>query len=127
MPLFDFCLQFEHYRPVADLGGAIREIAGGAGAPSTPISATALDEGRRQLVALHLEERPGLAGSALSMSSVASRCRGAAPVSLADARLGLIGRGGSKGVPGKNIRLLNGEALARLSAARGARRWRASS
>lgn len=65
MPLYDFCLQFEHYRPVAELGAArfARSPAELARHINTYLENPALDrEGRRKLVALHLEERAGRAG-----------------------------------------------------------------
>jgi hypothetical protein len=66
MPLYDFCLQFEHYRPVAELGAA--RFARSAEELGRHINAylanRALDrEGRRKLVALHLDEPPGRSGA----------------------------------------------------------------
>jgi hypothetical protein len=65
MPLYDFCLQFEHYRPVASLAAA--RFARSAQELAEHINAyldnPSLDaDGRRRLVRLHLDEQAGLAG-----------------------------------------------------------------
>jgi hypothetical protein len=62
MPLRDFCLQFEHYRPVAELGAARFATAPGELAQfiNAYLADSTLDrEGRRRLVALHVNEPPG--------------------------------------------------------------------
>jgi hypothetical protein len=64
MPLLDFCLQFEHYQPVAALGAArfARSVDEFADHINAYLADPALDrEGRRQLVALHVNEPPGRA------------------------------------------------------------------
>jgi hypothetical protein len=62
MPLLDFCLQFEHYRPVADLGAArfATSPAELAAFVNAYLADPMLDrEGRRRLVAMHVDEPPG--------------------------------------------------------------------
>lgn len=79
MPLYDFCLQFEHYRPVAALGAA--RFARSPQALAEHINAyldnPSLDaEGRRRLVRLHLEEQAGVAGHRI-VSALSRIARGA--------------------------------------------------
>jgi hypothetical protein len=84
MPLYDFCLQFEHYRPVAALGAA--RFARSASELAAHINAyldnPALDaDGRRRLVNLHLDERAGIAGHRIVSTLRRIACAGAAPAS----------------------------------------------
>ena len=62
MPLYEFCLQFEHYRPVAELGAA--RFARTPGQLARHINAYLADpsldrNGRRKLVALHHDAQAG--------------------------------------------------------------------
>jgi hypothetical protein len=64
MPLLEFCLQFDHYRPVAELGAARfpTSVDRFAADVNAYLADPSLDrEGRRRLVALHVNEPPGRA------------------------------------------------------------------
>jgi hypothetical protein len=100
MPLYDFCMQFDHYRPVEELGAA--RFARTADQLVTYVNAylenPALDrEGRRRLVALEVGQPLGTSTSTVidvltRLASAPSRARVVAMPSRPAAAFGAANR-----------------------------------